>query len=585
MTRLKLFLNRRLLLLGVLAVSASLLVIIALQYRSLVTIEAALPVYNRELMKNALRQVAEEVEDSYRKLAEQALNVPAAAITNHKHGVIPVKHDWEPVDAAVEHVADHFKQIEGRWARRYFVVVMTVEGEMIYGKVAFIYDPAPRRMKPAGAIPEFNAIHSAAAPLMPEIRSGKAVNPRPVSSGGAECRIIVKPVVDEARRMIALAGMVVDQEWLKREYLPAALRRALPKFLPAEHRQAMVTISDQQGQLFFSTQPGATARAEAQIPFGFINPDWRLGIRLRQVTEEQWSRRNFYLTLALWLAMTCVLSGGLLLALRAASREVKLSQMKSDFVSNVSHELRTPLASIRVFGEFLKLGLPEDSHTIRKYGEYIESESRRLTQLINNILDFSRIESGQKSYAFELADVGELVAETLKTFELLLKQNEFVIRLETPATPLPLVLIDTDAMTQSFVNLLDNAVKYSGAAREIAVGLGRNNNWATIAVSDRGIGIPDDEQAKVFDRFHRVSRGLVHDVKGAGLGLSIVKHIVEAHHGRITVASRVGHGSTFTIYLPIEEGLSAHPESPTASADGREKSAVVAEISSEGAPL
>jgi two-component system phosphate regulon sensor histidine kinase PhoR len=186
---------------------------------------------------------------------------------------------------------------------------------------------------------------------------------------------------------------------------------------------------------------------------------------------------------------------------------------------------------------------------MREYGEYIETESRRLTQLINNILDFSRIESGQKSYHFYPTDIRELVADTLKVFEVRLKQDDFTINFETAAN-LPRVAVDADAMTQALVNLLDNAVKYSGASREITLRLGQRDEWVTVAVSDNGIGIPEEDQEKVFERFHRVSTGLVHDVKGSGLGLAIVKHIVEAHGGKVTVESRPGRGTTFTIHLP-----------------------------------
>jgi signal transduction histidine kinase len=264
------------------------------------------------------------------------------------------------------------------------------------------------------------------------------------------------------------------------------------------------------------------------------------------------ARRNFVLNLALSMALAAALLGGIALALRTASREMKLSQMKSDFVSNVSHELRTPLASIRVFGEFLRLGRVENPDKAREYGEYIETESRRLTQLINNILDFASIESGRKSYRFERACVEEVVAETLKTFDVRLRQNGFRIAYEGPAEPLPPVLLDPGAIAQSLSNLLDNAVKYSDGGREIQVRVRREGSWIAIAVQDHGIGIPRDDQTKIFDRFHRVSTGLVHDVKGSGLGLSIVRHIVEAHRGRVTVESQVGKGSTFSILLPID---------------------------------
>jgi two-component system phosphate regulon sensor histidine kinase PhoR len=288
---------------------------------------------------------------------------------------------------------------------------------------------------------------------------------------------------------------------------------------------------------------------EAYLRFSFVFTRWYVVMRMRGISEAQWARRYFLMNLSLGTAMTLFLIGGIALTLRTAARAMKLSQMKSDFVSNVSHELRTPLASIRVFGEFLKLGRVKDAAKMREYGEYIETESRRLTQLINNILDFSRIESGQKSYHFYPTDIRELVADTLKVFEVRLKQDDFTINFETAAN-LPRVAVDADAMTQALVNLLDNAVKYSGASREITLRLGQHDEWVTVAVSDNGIGIPEEDREKVFERFHRVSTGLVHDVKGSGLGLAIVKHIVEAHGGKVTIESRPGRGTTFTIHLP-----------------------------------
>src|SRR5262249_36164548 len=159
----------------------------------------------------------------------------------------------------------------------------------------------------------------------------------------------------------------------------------------------------------------------------------------------QWSRKYFSAHLSLSILTAMVLIGGVVLALRAASRAMKLSQMKSEFVSNVSHELRTPLASIRVFGEFLKLGRVRQPDKIQEYGEYIETESRRLTQLVNNILDFSKIESDQKTYQFEKTSVEGLVTDTLKTFEVVLEQNGFTLNLEKPSLPLPPVVVDPDA--------------------------------------------------------------------------------------------------------------------------------------------
>jgi signal transduction histidine kinase len=190
---------------------------------------------------------------------------------------------------------------------------------------------------------------------------------------------------------------------------------------------------------------------------------------------------------------------------------------------------------------------------VREYGEYIENESRRLTQLINNILDFSRIESGRRVYTFEEADLEDVVRDTLTTFGVRLRNSGFELEYNPPDEPLPSIHVDAGAIDRALANLLDNAVKYStlDGDKRITVSVDSKEGFVSVSITDHGIGIPRDEQKRIFERFHRVSTGLVHDVKGSGLGLSLVQHIVNAHGGRVTVHSEVGTGSTFTIHLPV----------------------------------
>jgi signal transduction histidine kinase len=228
---------------------------------------------------------------------------------------------------------------------------------------------------------------------------------------------------------------------------------------------------------------------------------------------------------------------------------VKLAEAKSAFVSNVSHELKTPLSLIRLFGETLESGRVVSPEKAHEYYRIIHNESVRLSQLINNILDFAKIESGRKQYNFELADVNELVTSVVETYGPHIISEGF--ELDTHfEEELPEIAVDRDAVSQAVLNLLSNAVKYSTDTKKITISVRREQGSILIEVADLGIGIPKSEQSKIFEKFYRVGSELVHNTKGTGLGLSLVKHIVEAHQGQVRVQSAPGKGSTFTLVLP-----------------------------------
>jgi signal transduction histidine kinase len=244
---------------------------------------------------------------------------------------------------------------------------------------------------------------------------------------------------------------------------------------------------------------------------------------------------------------------GIILTLRATAREMKLAQAKSTFVSNVSHELKTPLALIRLFAETLELGRVKSGDKAKEYYRIINNESRRLTQLINNILDFSKIEAGRKEYEFVESDITEVVEEVIRSYEYQIINAGFELNAQIEHD-LPLVSIDRDAISQAVLNLINNAVKYSDESKEITVQVRLRE------VADKGIGIPRSEQDKIFEKFYRVSTGLVHNTKGSGLGLALVKHIVEAHDGKIIVESAPGKGSRFTMMIPVNGAVATTKE-------------------------
>jgi signal transduction histidine kinase len=233
--------------------------------------------------------------------------------------------------------------------------------------------------------------------------------------------------------------------------------------------------------------------------------------------------------------------------------------LKSDFVANVSHELRTPLALIRLYAETLELGRLTAKEKYQEYFRIIREESERLTALINNILDFSRIEAGRKEYEFQETDLGELVHSTLESYRFQIQQNGFAFE-ENISPDIPPVKVDREAIARSLLNLVNNALKYSKDRKFIGVSLYRSDSSINLEVRDSGIGIPANEQEKIFEKFYRCGDPLVHNVKGSGLGLSLVRHIARAHGGDVLVESAPEKGSKFTIALPFA------PTSQTGSA-------------------
>jgi signal transduction histidine kinase len=244
--------------------------------------------------------------------------------------------------------------------------------------------------------------------------------------------------------------------------------------------------------------------------------------------------------------------GGLVLTYRSVNKQVALARLKSDFVSNVSHELRTPLALIRLYAETLELGRITTDGKKHEYYSIIRKESERLTALINNILDFSRIEAGAKEYDFRETDIAELVRNTLDSYRYQIEQQGFA--LEEHIDPVPAVRVDREAIARALVNLVNNALKYSDNEKFLGVRLYRDQSVLKLEVSDRGIGIDRHEQSRIFEKFYRTCDPLVHNTKGSGLGLSLVRHITRAHGGEVQVESTPGRGSKFTLSLPLTQG-------------------------------
>jgi len=295
-------------------------------------------------------------------------------------------------------------------------------------------------------------------------------------------------------------------------------------------------------------------KAEMERKFADVFPDMVLAIKYRGTTVADIGARFLTYNYIVLTALSLLMIGGIWLTYRNVSRELKLARLKSDFVANVSHELRTPLALIRLYAETLELGRLTTQEKYQEYFRIIREESERLTALINNILDFSRIEAGRKEYEFKETDLADLVHSTLDSYRFQIEQNGFAFE-ENISRDIPPVVVDREAIARSLLNLVNNALKYSRDQKYIGVSLYRADSRVNLEVSDHGIGIPANEQDKIFEKFYRCGDPLVHNIKGSGLGLSLVRHIARAHGGEVIVESVPEKGSKFTIALPLDPAL------------------------------
>jgi two-component system phosphate regulon sensor histidine kinase PhoR len=271
-----------------------------------------------------------------------------------------------------------------------------------------------------------------------------------------------------------------------------------------------------------------------------------LAIKLKGETIEDLVNQRAKTNLILIIALALILIAGAWLVFRNTKREVELAQVKSEFVSNVSHELRTPLSLISMFAETLEMGRVKSEEKKKEYYSIISQEALRLGKIVNKILSFSKMEAGKRTYNFEEVDLNEIVEQIYDSYRFHLQNNEFEFIFHRHDSPLK-IKADSEALSEAIINLLDNAVKYSKDKKRVELLTGEKQESIFLEVTDLGIGIGTEDQKRIFEKFYRVSSGLVHNTKGTGLGLSLVKHIMDAHKGEVTLSSELGNGSTFRL--------------------------------------
>lgn len=367
----------------------------------------------------------------------------------------------------------------------------------------------------------------------------------PVNSGESLLLISYSRLVDIPSDQFYYAGFCWDLDTIKNQKLPEVAKTL------AQTSGIQVRLVDESIQDGASGDSNVIPKDALSIAFRQFPFPWRLIVTLAALENLKNTalRENiiYGALLAVIVALMCL---GAFLIVRDVSRESETTRHKSEFVHNISHELKTPLTLIRLYGETLrdKKNLSEKNR--REAYEIITRESERLSYMINNVLDFSRIETGRKEFNLKTGHLAGVIRETLESYLYHLEQKGFTVHKEI-SDDIPPMDFDREAVASVLVNLLSNSMKFSPDKKEVSVRLFRDGDEAVIQVADKGIGIPGKEIDKIFQPFYRCENKAVSDSRGSGLGLTIVRHIAEAHRAKVEVESEPGEGSVFSFILPI----------------------------------
>lgn len=322
-------------------------------------------------------------------------------------------------------------------------------------------------------------------------------------------------------------------------------------------------LLDAGGEILYQTGTGGIKsglKPDVTVSLAPYLPHWQVATYVVDPPLTEQSGKSFFLLSVLLLAIfvTAIILGGSLLTWQT-HRNMVSAQQKTSFVSNVSHELKTPLTSIRMFAELLQEDRIKDPSKKGQYLKVIVAESQRLTRLVNNVLDFNRLEQGRKQYHLKELEISGYLRYIVETQRLRVQEAGMVLDNQIPEAEYK-VLTDEDAMEQILLNLLDNAIKYASEGKELSVDLTPVENQLQVRVLDRGPGVPAKHRSRIFEKFHRVDSSLTSRHPGSGLGLSIARTITRDLNGDLLYEPREGGGSCFTVMIPFQEGTG--PDKP-----------------------
>jgi two-component system phosphate regulon sensor histidine kinase PhoR len=328
------------------------------------------------------------------------------------------------------------------------------------------------------------------------------------------------------------------------------VNNVFPQFFSvSSSTKRLYQVRDELGQLRYG-MPFTGLDGDQVVETRFISTvdGWVLRVTQKDEVVPGLDRQKLVDSLLIGVAVTVILAGLTFLGV-TVRRERRLNELKSEFISNVSHELKTPLSIISMFGEMLAVGRTKGVDQAQEYGEIIWRESVRLGRLIDNVLDFAKIERGMV-YEFGEADLGDVIDRAIDLSSRRVAAAEMT--LEADIEPeLPIVKLDANAFTLAVLNLIDNAIKYAAEGKKIALSVRTTGERIELSVRDWGPGIAADEHDRIFDRFYRARAIRLKPIRGSGIGLALVQHIARAHGGEATVTSVPERGSTFRIWLPI----------------------------------